>query len=226
MPSFWTYITNGKYSVGCTGQTVYVYDKDGNEKAKFKDLTYAYDAEISPDSKTLAVKTTDGRLAVYSLKEMKLIKKFRFSKVDGGHHEGFCFSADGSFLFNLESHGDGFERCLSVYETADFTLVKRLFYGRDMYISQIEYDKNFDSYFVLGILYRKFRRNKYFAAEFKDDELKNVTDIKEKEYDFYNKFKDLEKSGFTKKKYRWSYMDESLEELSSQARKISDLIKR
>ncbi|MBR0348371.1 MAG: hypothetical protein IIX16_01880 [Clostridia bacterium] len=226
MPSFWTYITNGKYSVGCTGQTVYVYDKDGNEKARFKDLTYAYDAEISPDSKIFAVKTTDGRLAVYSLEEMKLIKKFRFSKVDGGQHAGFCFSADGSFLFNLESHGDGFERCLSVYETADFTLVKRLFYGRDMYISQIEYDKNFDSYFVLGILYRKFRRNKYFAAEFKDDELKNVTYIKEKEYDFYNKFKDLEKSGFTKKKYRWSYMDESLEDLSSQKLKISDLIKR
>lgn len=226
MPSFWTYITNGKYSVGCTGQTVYVYDKDGNEKARFKDLTYAYCAEISPDSKTLAVKATDGRLAVYSLEKMKLIKKFRFSKVDGGHHEGFCFSADGSFLFNLESHGDGFERCLALYETENFNLIRQLFYGKEMYLSCIEYDAAFDSYFVIGILYRKFRKNKYFAAEFKDDELKNVTDIKEKEYDFYNKFKDLEKSGFTKKKYRWSYMDESLEELSSQKLKISDLIKR
>lgn len=226
MPSFWSYISNGKYSVGCTGQTVYVYDKDGIEKAKFKDLTYAYNAEISPDSKTLAVKTTDGRIAIYSLEEMKLIKKFRFSKVDGGHHEGFCFSADGKFLFNLESHGDGRKHCLSVYETENFTLVKRLFSEEDMLISCIEYDKDFGSYFVIGISYRKFRRNKYFAAEFKDDELKNVTYINEKEYDFYNKFKYLEKSGFTKKQYRWSYMDESLEDLSSQTRKISDLIKR
>lgn len=226
MPSFWSYISNGKYSVGCTGQTVYVYDKDGDEKAKFKDLTYAYYAEISPDSDKIVVKTTDGRLAVYSLEEMNLIKKFRFSKVDGGQHEGFCFTADGMFFFNLESHGDGRKHCLSVYETENFTLVKRLFSEENMYIPCIEYDKDFDSYFVIGILYRKFRKNKYFAAEFKDDELKNVTYIKEKEYDFYNKFKDLEKSGFTKKTYRWSYMDESLEDLSSQTRKISDLIKR
>lgn len=225
MPSFWTYITNGKYSVGCTEQTVYIY-KNGDEAAKFKDLTYAYGAEISPDSKLVAVKTTDGRLAVYSLEEMKLLKKFRFSKFDAAQDGGFCFSADSKYFINSENHGDGFERCLSVYETADFTLVKRLFYGRDMYISQIEYDEKFDSYFVLGISYKKFRRNKYFAAELKDDELKNTTDIKEKEYRFYDKFKCLEKSGFTKKKYRWSYMDESLEELSSQERKISDLIKR
>lgn len=226
MPSFWSYISKGKYSVGCTGQTVYVYDKDGNEKARFKDLTYAYDAEISPDSKIFAVKTTDGRLAVYSLEEMKLIKKFRFSKVDGGQHAGFCFSADGKMFLNIESHGDGFERCLALYETENFNLIRQLFYGKEMYLSCIEYDDAFDSYFVIGILYRKFRKNKYFAAEFKDDELKNVTDIKEKEYDFYNKFKDLEKSGFTKKKYRWSYMDANLEEVSSQKLKISDLIKR
>ena len=99
-----------------------------SSKAKFKDLIYAYNAEISPDSKKLAVKTTDGRFAVYSLEEMKLIKKFRFSKVDGGQHAGFCFSADGKLFFNLENHGDGFERCLSVYETKNFTLVKQLFY--------------------------------------------------------------------------------------------------
>ncbi len=226
MPSFWTYITNGKYSVGCTGQTVYIYDEKGNEKARFKDLTYAYDAEISPDSDKVVVKTTEGRLAVYSLEEMKLIKKFRFSKVDGGQDAGFCFSADGKLFFNLENHGDGFERCLSVYETKNFTLVKQLFYGTDSYISCIEYDKDFDSYFVIGISYRKFRRNKYFAAEFKDDELKNTTYISEKEYDFYDRFKCLEKSGFTKMRYRWSYMDESLEDLSSQKRKISDLVKR
>ncbi len=226
MPSFWTYITNGKYSVGCTGQTVYVYDKDGNETAKFKDIIYAYDAEISPDSDKVVVKTTEGRLAIYSLEEMKLIKKFRFSKVDGGQDAGFCFSADGRFFFNLESHGDGADHCLSVYETEDFTVVKKLFSDEDMYISCIEYDEKYDSYFVIGILYRKFRRNKYFAAELKDDELKNVTYIKEKEYTFYDKFKDLEKSGFTKKKYRWSYMEESLEELSSEKYMISDLVRK
>ncbi len=226
MPSFWSYITNGKYSIGCTGQTVYIYDEKGNEKARFKDLTYAYNAEISPDSDKIVVKTTEGILAVYSLEKMSLIKKFRFSKVDGGQDAGFCFSADGKFFFNLESHGDGREHCLSVYETENFTLVKKLFSDEDMYIPCIEYDEKYDTYFVIGILYRKFRRNKYFAAEFRDDSLQNMTFIGEKEYGFYHNFKDLEKSGFTQKSYRWSYMDESLEDLSSQTRKISDLINR
>lgn len=226
MPSFWSYITNGKYSVGCTGQTVYIYDEKGNEMAKFKDLIHAYNAEISPDSKKVVVKTTEGRIAIYSLEKMKLLKKFRFSKFDAAQDAGFCFTADGKKLFNLESHSEGKEHCLSVYEAEKFTLVKQLFYGKEMYISYIEYDKKLESYFVLGILYRKFRSNKYFAAEFKDDELENITYIKEKEYDFYHKFKDLEKMGFTPKAYRWSYMEESLEDLSSQTRMISDLVKK
>ncbi|MBQ7043599.1 MAG: hypothetical protein IJN78_03235 [Clostridia bacterium] len=229
MPKFWSYISNGTFTIGCTEQTVYIYDKNGEEKAKFKDLTYAYNAEISPDSKKAVVKTTDGRLAVYSLEEMKLLKKFRFSKTDGGQDAGFCFSADGKQFFNLESHGDGREHCLSVYETENFTPVKQLFYGKESYISCIEYDKEYDSYFVLGIFYRRFRRNKYFAAELRDDELKNITYIDEKDYIFYDSFKDLEKSGFTQQAYRWShlyYEKKAFEGLSSQKRKISDLVKK
>lgn len=229
MPSFWSYISNGIFTVGCTGQTVYIYDENGKEKAKFKDLIYAYNAEISPDSKKAVIKATDGKLAVYSLEDMKLLNKFRFSKVDGGQHAGFCFSADGNLFFNLESHGDGLEHCLSVYETENFTLIKQLFYGKESCISCIEYDKEYDSYFVLGIFYRRFRRNKYFAAEFRDDGLENITYINEKDYNFYHSFKDLEKSGFTQKAYRWSHMyyeKIAFEGLSSQKHKISDLIKR
>ena len=47
MKNFWSYIENGKYSIGCTGQTVYVYDQNGTELAKFKDLPYAYKAAFS-----------------------------------------------------------------------------------------------------------------------------------------------------------------------------------
>jgi len=36
MKKFWSYITNGTYSVGCTGRTVYVYDNAGNEIEKLK----------------------------------------------------------------------------------------------------------------------------------------------------------------------------------------------
>ena len=47
---FWTFIGNNKYDIGLTGQTVYVFDKNENELAKFKDLTYAYFCTISPNN--------------------------------------------------------------------------------------------------------------------------------------------------------------------------------
>ena len=36
MKKFWGYVSNNEFSVGCTGQTVFLYDKDGNELGKFK----------------------------------------------------------------------------------------------------------------------------------------------------------------------------------------------
>ena len=102
MRSFWSYIKNDKYAVGCTGQTVYVYDNAGAELAKFRDIIYAYMPMFFPNQNKFLVKSTDGRLAVYSLDELRLIKKFRFSKVDCAQDDGFCFSRDGRYFYNLE----------------------------------------------------------------------------------------------------------------------------
>ena len=87
MPSFWSYIGNDRFNIGCTGQTVYVYDKAGKELARFKDLIYAYLPVISPRGDHFVVKTTDGRMAVYSLETLSLVKKFRYSKVDGAQDD-------------------------------------------------------------------------------------------------------------------------------------------
>ena len=70
MPKFWSLISNGKYKVGCTGQTVYIYDQNGTELAKFKDLPYAYTAAFSPKGDIFVVKSTAGRIAVYSLADL------------------------------------------------------------------------------------------------------------------------------------------------------------
>ena len=83
MKNFQSYTSNDQFSIGCTGQTIYVYDKNGNEIKKFKDIIYAYTPMISPDNDIFVVKSSDGRMAVYSLETMSLIKKFRYSKVDG-----------------------------------------------------------------------------------------------------------------------------------------------
>ena len=113
LPRFVSYISNGTYDIGCTGQTVYVYDKYGAELAKFKDLIYAYYSAISPRGDMFVVKSTDGRIAVYSLKTLSLIKKFRYSKVNYAQHDGFCFSADGKYFINIERQGGS---CTRLYQ--------------------------------------------------------------------------------------------------------------
>lgn len=60
LKNFWSYISNGKYSVGCTGQTVFLYGKDGGELGRFKDLKYGYTPMISPDGIKFVVKSTEG----------------------------------------------------------------------------------------------------------------------------------------------------------------------
>ena len=129
MKNFWSYISNGEYSVGCTGQTVYLYDKDNNEIAKFKDLKYAYTTMISPNGKFFVVKSTEGRLAVYSLETFSLIKKFRFSKL-GGQDDGFCFSPDGTLFFNIERHNGTTSLIIAIYNTNDFSLLKQVLFFR------------------------------------------------------------------------------------------------
>ena len=41
MRRFWGFYDNGKYKVGCNGATMYLYDTDNHERAKFKDSACA-----------------------------------------------------------------------------------------------------------------------------------------------------------------------------------------
>ena len=76
---FVSLISNGRFQLGCTGQTVYVLDAAGNELAKFRDMTYAYYPALHPDGEVAAVYSNTGIMAVYSLSELRLITKFRVS---------------------------------------------------------------------------------------------------------------------------------------------------
>ena len=73
MPQFWSYIGNDQFNIGCTGQTVYVYDKAGKELARFKDLIYAYLPVLSPRGDSFVVKTTEG---------YGIVKKVEFGLTD------------------------------------------------------------------------------------------------------------------------------------------------
>ena len=225
MRNFWAYVSNGEFSVGCTGRTVFIYDKDNNELGQFKDITYAYTPMISPDGKIVVVKTTEGRFAVYSLETLSLIKKFRFSKVDGAQDDGFCFSPDSKYLINVERQIDDLHSAISVYDTADFSLVGRMCFDKNIMLDYIEYDVASDSYYVLG--YERFEHeNKDFVTQVVDLQLKNITYISREDYELYHHYKNLEIMGFTKKAYEWSFLDCSFEEIKAKNCSLAELYKR
>lgn len=225
MRNYWSLIENEKYKVGCTGQTVYLLDKQNTEIAKFKDLPYAYASGISPRGDIFVIKTTEGRLAVYSFSPPVLIRKFRYSKVDGSQDDNFCFSPDGKEFYNIEKHIDSTKTGLSVYDTNDFSLKKRILdkdYTR--VLTGIEYDVETKTVFLLGFLRDKNGvANKFFVGKLDDDELDDVICISRNEHDFYEKYLHLKISGFSDKAYQWSYIDIELEILKNADYSLSKL---
>lgn len=211
MPRFWGYISNGQYSVGCTGQTVYVYDSAGKELARFKDIRYGYTPLFSPDGDRLVVKSTEGRLAVYSLTERKLLKKFRFSKEDGGQDYNMCFSPDGKLFYNVEVHPDPAEPgeitfAIGIYETESFTLLRHLFL-EDPAIDPIavQWDTESDILYVLG----KGRQGdgfQPFVAILEEDSLCDLYPVSEKEDAFYHGYLHTKAMGFTPLSKEWSLL--------------------
>ncbi len=227
MKKFWGYDTNGSFSVGCTGQTVYVYDESGNEIGKFKDIRYGYTPMISPDGTLFVVKSTDGRLAVYSPETLSLIKKFRFSKVAGAQDDGFCFSPDGKRFINIERQKDDLHVAVSVYDTVDFALVERVVLSDTVMVEHIEFDGAANAYYVLGFVRGADGVIDHgFVAPFEDDRLENMTALPDKEFDFYRRYKRLEINGFTEKAYEWSYIEHTLDELRSMRLTLADIYRR
>ena len=175
------YTETEKYKIQCTGQTVYVFDKNGNELKRFRDMTYAYACAVSPCGDILAVKSTEGQLAIYSLETLSLIKKFRFSSVRYAQDDGFCFSSDGKRFVNVERQIDDLHSAISVYDTLDFSLVSRLLLTENEMIDTVEYTDG--ECFVLGYE-RKGDGIDCFIGKFENDGIYERVKILKKEYDF------------------------------------------
>lgn len=200
MRNFWTCVSNGKYSVGCSGQTVYVYDSSGSEIKRFRDLIYAYNAVFSPDGRLLVVKSTEGRIAVYDMDSLTLLKKFRFSKEDAGQDDGMCFSELGELFYNIERFPDVLTTRLAIYNTKDFSLKGYLFENKhEICLDQIEIVDGVC--YLLGFKRNGDEDNIDFVSKMENEELTEFTPILENDYWFYCYFNDLKQSGFTKKTF-------------------------
>lgn len=220
---------NGDYFVGCTGQTVYLYDRNNRELKKFKDLIYAYTPLLSPNGRIFVVKSTDGWLAVYSLEALALVKKFRYSKVDGSQDDGFCFSGDGKSFFNVERQFDACHTAISVYDTEDFSRICQIS-SDDIMVEYIEYDRATQTCYLLG--YKRdshgFRDHR-IVAKLDNNRIVQITQITQEEYKFYSsymesqmmgltetmKLNQLKLMGYSETSYEWKWMVGELEMIQS-----------
>ncbi len=227
---FWTCLETDKYNIGLTSRTIYIYDKQGNEIIKFKDLNYAYKGCVSNNQDLLVVKSIEGRIAVYSLEKLELITKFRFSKVDGAQDDNLIFTKDDKYLFNIERHISSTKTRLAIYNTNDFSLEKYLFdENDDLVLSIIECDKESNDYFVMGFLRDLQTRvaKRFFISKFINDELQSMKFIESTEYDFLYFAKTVEFAGFTEESYNWLFVFKTipLSDLKSMNLSLSNIWK-
>ncbi len=228
MRKFWSYITNGKYSVGCTGGTVYVYDANGAELTKFKDIRYAYHPIFSPDGSTLLVKSTDDYFVVYSLETLSLKHKVHFSNVGGSQDDGYTFSIDGAYFYNIERHKFSYNHAISIYDTSDFSRINMFFEDDNNTEPNFIEHNSEGNLFVLGF-YRGDKGVKChnFISKFSAERaLTDMYEISYEDYNFYNNFKNLERSGFTDKAKQWSgftYAGVDMTGMENQSYPLSEL---
>lgn len=199
---FWGFYSNGTYQVGCQEHTMCLYDAAGRELARFKDLRYAPRGAFQPGTNRFLLRSTKGRIAVYDCDERKLLKKFAFSTVDFAQDDGFCFSPDGKFFYNIERFPVDTETRLRVYETENFTPVQEL---GEKNLSEIFYDESRD---LVQVLY--FTRgadgsfDQGYAGTLDGKTLAMLRKLSWEEYEFLRSWLSLRSSGFTEKAMEWS----------------------
>ena len=230
MKKFVGYTSNGDYAVGCSGQTVYVYDRDGKELAAFKDIKYGYTAKFCPAKPLFVVKSTGACFAVYSTEPLGLIQKVRYSNVDASQDDGYCFSADGAYFYNVERQKTSLNSVISIYDTSHFERVRMVL--NDDGQTEPSYIEAADDgqIYVLG-----FQRGEDgvvssgFVSRFGDQGLCDLRVIPYQEYRYYSSFKALELHGFTEKKkksFAMVYPDADMDSIAQTTLPLVELWER
>lgn len=206
MRKFWSFLDNGTYRVGCNGATLYVYDQDNRELAKFKDIRYAYTGAFHPSKNIFALKSTEGGLAFYDLDRMCLLKKIVYTRL-GAQDEGFAFTPDGRYFLNIEKPVLSYRTELTIYDTETFDVVKRMFQGEDIMVLEcLEFSKTTPDCFVLGFLRGEdgvFAQG--FIGKLREASVSDLRKLPEDRYDYLQWYKHWEHSGYAEKELEWSH---------------------
>ncbi len=209
--SFWSYISNGKHSIGTTGGMVYVYDESDIEIAQLRVPNYSYDLVFFPDGERFAVRSNEGLIVIYDLHNFRLIKKFRYGKAKDPHDGNLCISLDGKYIYvvnyTFDEKKDGGNWWIDVYETESYTLVKTLFKEEGVYPDYLEWGEDENSFYILGSADKaaygtRLTVSGWIIAKYEGEELHSYI-IYEKTRELYANLKKWQISGFTTKQREW-----------------------
>ena len=178
---FWGFYDNGKYRVGCNGGTIYVYDENDTELAKFRDIKYTYAGAFKPGTNIFVAKSTEGKLAVYDLDMMTLIKKITITTL-GAQDQGFAFSYSGDLFYNIECPNYSTATQLTVYDGFGFSK-KAVYFADDrkMVLDHIEVYP--DEIYLLGFIRGDDGVLDYgFVSKYADGKIIGLKEIKSSDY--------------------------------------------
>ncbi len=204
MRNFWGFYDNGKYRVGCNSGTIYVYDLENRELAKFKDITYATTGEFQPNSNIFVAKSIAGTLAVYDIDHLTFLKKITITSI-GAQDEGFAFTPDGRYFYNIEKPKSQIKTQLAIYDTLDFSRKEILFANCDeMHLEEIEFDETGNCY-VLGFFRGEEGVLDYgFVGKLLNQDIQQMKQLSRDQFEYVSAYLHWKRSGFTKKQMDWS----------------------
>lgn len=209
MKKFWGFYENDNFKIGCNGASIYVYNKNDIELARFKDIRYAYTGQWMPNKNIFVSKSTEGSLAIYDIDNLKLIKKIFITRI-GAQDEGFSFTPDGKYFYNIEKPKSSLITRLIKYDTTDWSYsILPFSQDENLVLDTVEFDKDTGIGYLLGFIrrvrgIRKGEIDYGFVSQLIDDEIINFKRLDDSIYEYARAYKDFEEAGFTEKKLEWS----------------------
>ena len=202
MKKYQGYAQNEKFKVGLNGKTVYIFDNDENELARFQDAPYMYRGKFIPNTNTLAVKSTAGWLLFYDLDNLVLIKKIRFSNI-GSQDESFAITQDGKYLYNIEAPNCSTRTQLTKYDLRTLKPLITSFHNSEtIFLKYIEISN--ETIFLFGFMRDDKGIKDYgFIGQYKEIGekciLREGKRIADAVYEKISQYKGCEDFGFTQK---------------------------
>lgn len=140
---------NSKYIGHFSSSAVSLFDAENNlQIADFRDVKYPSHITFSSDSKLLAVKSNQKKIAVYDLEKLELIKMFNIKKNSQPQDFGFCFTYDKKYILNLVYTNDllGYISKINVETLHE----ERFFEGSTCVFTYIQYIEAKEQYLITG----------------------------------------------------------------------------